>query len=1212
MDTSPVNYDPTITPIKNIEQALNLRTPLRELGYHSIFDIVKHSKSAFIKKNHQHLGKNTERVYDLAVGQAHQLRRGFRQNQLTSSIRAGIPTTLNGQKVPPREKSPSNLQGLMKNGPTWQNQFSENWAAYCQNQAPEAYDSPVAYLAWLYNQAVSFENSEDAVSAPIIPLSVRRPDLTTQLIDEDAINQVMPSLQLVNEILSSSINPYINQQLPLISVDETLSTTRYPTLLPYHFPHDQVELSLESSGILLEDIIGQADVAWPYFLFPWNEDGLANQDYQSFSLYSEQALELASQLAPEQLKIVTEPDNSSDPSKLPAFYQLNLGYATSGYTPFEELEVFTHQLGITALQVEKLIAGTTGGSSVILSPNIKDSSYSASSEQYGAVFINGDVAGAPPLGLASDAVSKLTQLTGLSDARMNRINRMVRLQRWLDLPYEQVDLLLTSCINAQNSHETLNPGFSLNTNTLRMLGVFRHYQQKYNVTAFQFAAVLHQITPYAIAPAVPFLDQIFNSPALFEEPFAITGVAFDYTALTGPDARIVKQLCAGLGLTLAQFQVLANKIATDLVPSTVSTHTLPCTLDVVSAFYRLTMLPRWLGLSFAEGTALITLLNGSSAWPILTQVPYVITLDSSGQPTGADILDALMALDSAAEWAKTHSRTWVTNYLMLQEAPTSLVPTDETFNFIDSINQQLPATLLNEQVFETLGVPTSYPGLLNFHHCSVVGGVTGPGYQLDSSKAQYASFTEEANTLTNGSSNYTIGGWVRISTGTSISVPVLANSASNKQGIFISAQANYFLGVTLSNDINVSLENHDTVKFSSDAWFYLAITLDATNEHLTVYSVAEDATVSSTVIDYAPLPPPIVTTPPNVWRLNENGPLSFYSTYPDHKAIIAYDDISVWDSVLTQEQISAIAASKQPATRTVPTKNSLYQVSIDWMTTLDDIIDASGLVLPVVTDFDTLSEMVTADISALSFDDSVNAAQVINTLTTTIYQAKLAQDAIADSSMAQQCKTPQSLSTFLFQWASDSEYRLLSDSLLLNGITTTDGVPSTYLQRLYELERRASLVNQFQLTPATLNSYLSHPTWFGVPDTSISLSLLYCFSRYEDWLKLATQEDAVLAYLTWVHQDASPTPDASTAAKALAKLLNWESSEVELAARHFSTSGIATTLADVDGVMRLQTLSLQTGLSVSPLLNVGALTVDTEFATWQAVGESLVAAPNQQ
>lgn len=139
-----------------------------------------------------------------------------------------------------------------------------------------------------------------------------------------------------------------------------------------------------------------------------------------------------------------------------------------------------------------------------------------------------------------------------------------------------------------------------------------------------------------------------------------------------------------------------------------------------------------------------------------------------------------------------------------------------------------------------------------------------------------------------------------------------------------------------------------------------------------------------------------------------------------------------------------------------------------------------------------------------------------------------------------------------------------------------------------------------------LSTLLAHPAWFGVADTTIDFNLLYLFSRYSDWMKLADKEDAMLAYLRRVNGTPSPTPEQ--AASCLALLTDWESDEVLQAAAHADpATGIATTLAHIDVVMRLKTLCTHTGTSVETMLNTGDLTTTSTYQEWQSVGESLVA-----
>lgn len=1204
--------------LQQVETALKVSPgSFMKNNYRSVFDIARTSRKQFIAANMSWLGLRGGKAWDLAMGQAQHIRRLFRENQLTRQIRQGLPQTLSGQQAIGSTSS-DNIQGLVQDGPTWQNQFAENWQNYCQSGAPEAVDSPVSYLTWLYKQALKFEEAIQASSTAeqVITLAERRPDLATLTVDNDAVNQVVPALQLVNEILEEGIATVLPADQ---SVDATLAETRYPTLLPYHFPHDQVELALLNAGVPLKAIIGQTATDWPWFLKDtWRGKRSSN------------STELASGLAPEQQTLVTEVYDSAASDRT-SFYKTNLGLETADYTPFENLDTFSRQLGITVPQVEELVAGSIDETSVTASENVTVTS--VTSADYGAAFINSGKndkiialatpdeyapqnividKGSDPInlttsslgltltkgkfntGLRCDAVQKaemyiadnistdgsslkdftltfwckippdvndqaiivtnktdhyalsskgislfarhdgdtyqleftvsdgkLTPLTlsinftpdiwvfvsisyggnkklylrastngttmnvinsidfsslgniqittecwgfnsnkgnkyynsypercsiidydditswtrelsdneiekfitsnkpaagysgmyhyysldtmlnawlsGLSNACMDRINRMVRLQRWLGLSYEETDLLLSACIRAQGADNT---DFSLNAHTLRALGVFRHWQLKYGVNAFEFAAVLDQITPYAISPAVPFFDQVFNSPSLFDEPFAITGETVNYAAVTGDSARTVRQMCAGLDITQAQFRVLADKVAAQQGGDT-QAQTFPLTLGAVSAFYRLVMVPRWLGLSFADGAALLSLAGeGDKAWTTLAGVQQLAAL-TGGQPAGGDILDLLMALDAAAAWAADHKLSWVKSWLALQPESDALVATAATVNFVNGIKQQLPAALLSEESFAAVPLPA---------------GSTASG----------------------------------------------------------------------------------------------------------------------------------------------------------------------------------------------------------WLSVFPDLIDASGLVQVTASSDSTVSAMVDADITraGITFASDADREQAISSLSGIINQARLAQNGIADSALAQLFSTSQSLPPFLLQWAGDSEYQLLSDSLTLNScatLTDPSQVPAAYLISLFALGQRAGISTAFTLTPATLSLFLAHPQWFGVSDTMLSLTLIYRFSRYGDWLKVAGDEERVLAYLRWVNAGTTPQ-DATRAASALARLLDWESSEVADATAALPDS-MAKTVTDVDYVMRLQRLSAQTGLSVTPLLGMGELapgSVSDTWNAWQSAGESLVAAQSGQ
>ncbi|EDQ7094745.1 virulence protein SpvA, partial [Salmonella enterica subsp. arizonae] len=288
--------------LKKLEEHFGIQNQLSNRGYYSIFDILKLSKSEFTCKHQGLFGAKASKIYDTASGYATQIMLLFRKTYLAQAVQTSVYST---------QLQDSNSVVLTKGGPTWQTLFADDWREYCQNGTPEAIDSPVAYLSWLYNQATNFESQMGVDN--IIPLAVRRPDLAELMLDNDAINQVVPSLQLVNEVLEQSVTPYVNNVAQNTSVSEMLATTRYPTLLPYHYPHQQALLSLEASDESLQNIIKKTDIAWPYFVKQNLRAGKA-----------ETAWQLESNLAPEQRNIIIETFADST-TELTNFYHQSLG-----------------------------------------------------------------------------------------------------------------------------------------------------------------------------------------------------------------------------------------------------------------------------------------------------------------------------------------------------------------------------------------------------------------------------------------------------------------------------------------------------------------------------------------------------------------------------------------------------------------------------------------------------------------------------------------------------------------------------------------------------------------------------------------------------------------------------------------------------------------------------------------------------------------------
>lgn len=1412
--------------LSRISAVLQLNDQLEEQGYHSVFDIVRVPRNTFINRHQQDFGQDTQKVYDLAVGYATQLSRLFKKNALAgATVAATSPALLRGVQNS-QDLQATQLGALEQNIPTYASLFNETWTQYCLTSAPEALDSPVSYLSFLYQQALDWENAAGSAVNSVFHLSQRRPDLPGLLLDDDAINQVIPTLDIVNDVLEAAIAPSVPEST---TVDKTLSTTRYPNTLPYHYPHQQVLTALEDKPVVLQDIIQQADVTWPLF----------TGDTFS-SVLADTAKKLGSNLAPEQQHIVAEAVNASTD----AWYQANYGVASaaSAVTELEDREVFLQKTSLDETQLESLIAGNAGGSTVVASANVPG--LSASPLQYGAKFINAgqgepvkinpisdrlysapvqDEAGKVnlifngeptyttdcPYGRAvitepdknnnfylpsdliysqgkyisytlnfwckihegapdhaliytnkldadadtsagislflllsngayslsfefSDGVhiSKatipfsgigkwcyfntmfasgdgtntnsmtiyfrygyggvfknyreldLTAITsiGHSDCfgfngnkgnayyekypnrkavmefddmaiwsyyisvgpitdimnsdlpvggrtdmihyypldkdsdgclvylnydRLERINRQIRLQRWLGLPYDQVDLLVSAAQHAEN-----NTTLTMNDNTLRMLGVFCHYQQYYAVNAWQFAALIDEITPYAISPAVPFFDQIFNSPSLFEKPFALTNTDFIYDDNSSQNGRIIKQLCAGLGITEAQFSVLAERVAGQ--QGNLVNKTLPCSLSVVSALYRLATLPKLFGLSLTEGLSLMQLISGQRVVDKLAGVPVIKAVNASGD----DILDVLMALSSGVQWLKTTGLSAATSLVILDtegaRQPQENATTGQ-MNLISDINQHLSSALLTDAVFEasnlSMDISKSPETMREGSFCKLLGEDESkftPSYQVDTTRSEYIAFSDVVMTGLQGDKDYAIGFWMNVPvsvTDDKVHIMMTDKTSSQRHGFEINYNAGTstkHIEVTYLDDASSGV--HITGAYMTKGeWLYVYYGFKADEIKLQLYISSADEFWQSNPNRIASAQ----ITPGSSVTIGRFGDLGKYG----QPTVTNYCDISVWDRLLTLEEIRNIVKNN------VPVSDCKYKIMPgSYIFIFSDLIDADGIILPVVcqpreSELEAITRMVAADIAKINFVSPLTEEQITAQLANLIYQTKLTQDGIANSAIARALGVDQSLSPFLLTWADSGSYDFLSQTWALRDVTDIfSRSMTTWAELLFDVGRRAALTRIFQLSAAVVSTYLSDPKLFGVPDTTLTLPLLYAFSRY-DCLSLQTplNEDDILAYLSRASNGIVLGPAESS--RALAALLGWEVKETEEAIYYVCNNAPANwvySIILIDQVMRLQHLSQLTGLSMTPLLEIIQLTTQSDYDQWQQAGESLI------
>jgi len=339
-----------------------------------------------------------------------------------------------------------------------------------------------------------------------------------------------------------------------------------------------------------------------------------------------------------------------------------------------DLNEFMQRTGLHAEQVEMLLAQRTYA--VRLSPNCPSKNLQHAglplptikvlpfphANHYGACYVNGTGSGlydsvSPP---TADSITrdkfdnsmdlvqvetgdtKTWRLTKTSLNRFDRLQRMIRLQRWTGIPFAKLDTLIISAIRAEGE---ANLGMELNENTLRALGVYRHLNERHGIDPQEFAALMHDVTPYASGKdEVPLFDQVFNRVQLFDTPLILDQSALDLSSTTPANQKTLLQLCAGLGLQPTEDSLLL------IAKETVKLGALKRDLPTVSSLFRQARIARLFGLPVADLLTLANLLGGGR---------YKKALASGllKSPDTPDILDVLMQLDWAVDWLKDSQQT---------------------------------------------------------------------------------------------------------------------------------------------------------------------------------------------------------------------------------------------------------------------------------------------------------------------------------------------------------------------------------------------------------------------------------------------------------------------------------------------------------------------------------------------------------------------------
>ncbi|MET0936614.1 MAG: Tc toxin subunit A [Luteibacter sp.] len=662
---------------------------LAEAGMRSPFDLARLPLRVLQGMPALRAVGNLARLHREAVPAAVALARGLRERRLSGAVRSGVTFR-------------SGIQSLVE-GPTYESQFSEPWAAFCVPGAPESNEGYLAYLASLYRYVTEVveKEPEDDRSARI-PLSTRRPDLASMMLDERALAPTR-AIVVVNRILDSRIAASLQGSGQ--TVDDVLLLKRHPFELPYERYMAQIGYVLHRGKRSLGDLIRVGDRDYPYFVAP----GLS-------SARAGDALRMDSELGPVQQEILLEPIHATATSTNTPRVNPRTGvrsdaathagsflrdyYGVEDLPTLTDVARFCRATGTRKDDVESLFS--IERFAPVASPNAPGIA-AASPTVFGSVFIN---AGGKPVTVQTGNDGEFHTITGAGMAHFDRIQRMLRLSRWLDLPLDQADQVVMASIRAEQAGKApLN--HVMTELTMRSLGLFRRLRRDHGVTAEDFAALLDGPALYARGGDTAQFDRIFNRTDLYAEPIVLDGSAFAVHPDEAQRPKIVR-LCSALGIGFEAYLYFARIVlqvlhADEGLRAVASKDELVWSREVIGAFYRLVRLPAYLGISGIEAVALLQLLAKNGPQFVVALVKPIVAGHEGSSLT--DTLHVIHSLCDAVAWCRENTLDigWL-HHTLVRMAPPS--PASLTYDeLLKQIHVGLPAVLLGEAQFRDLGLP---------------------------------------------------------------------------------------------------------------------------------------------------------------------------------------------------------------------------------------------------------------------------------------------------------------------------------------------------------------------------------------------------------------------------------------------------------------------------------------------------------------------------
>lgn len=647
-------------PITFSQSNTTILDTLRQQGYETIFDIVRDTQQQFFQKLECLDASTARSVYRLAESRVDTLISLYKGIQMRSEPFLQQLPRIGIEAQPAAMRS--TLSRMLGAPPNFESLFPERSTdGYAEPTSVQSLFSPSRYITELYKVAKGFYSSDAPAN-----IDVRRPDIQNVILQQKSQDQKLPAIVILNLVLRTALDPFLVENVL------TLAQLFYPMSLPFDKDLEQIRCALPEKELTLPRTwYALADFQWVLL----NPIAAPRPDPAVDRAPDPVAREQL-QLMPATYSLLVAPP--AEAAQVRKYY--GLPGAVSITDALKPLPHFTKRTGLSFNQVIEMTSQQDYQSDVEAT-QIKSryyryvndsSSVDVNVSEYGQTYITRatDIPNAPLLVIPDlDATPDSSSPYNLNftdttvDLLADRAQRLVRLQRQIKINFPQLDWLISN-INATLSRET----YYLDTPVLKALAEYTRLSSTYSISSDTFACFIGTMNTYAAEFEHCMFKKLFTSP-VGQQTAPLEGTVDFDPAISDPNAALIRY---GLNVSSNELFMMAG-LAFDLGASTSVTMN----AGNYARLYRLTMIPRMLGITFSQARRLWWLLNPDRS----------LEREIAGAPT----LNTLMTIqqsECALAWMRSHDLNIDSTVAMVSQNYSS-DPTPEIFNFLNNIYTSL-------------------------------------------------------------------------------------------------------------------------------------------------------------------------------------------------------------------------------------------------------------------------------------------------------------------------------------------------------------------------------------------------------------------------------------------------------------------------------------------------------------------------------------------